>query len=162
MSKHNNPSISERARKIFNNLGNNEVSNELGEIIQPTIEIAPYISVVKSGLAENSTSFTIYTTPADQDFYLYGIVLSVIKDVTATSTVSYVSSKINTITQTLVGIAGLTLTPQNQSISLFFPRPIKLDRNATITLNNTTAVANVSSRAYIYGYIEEIKNPAQN
>lgn len=160
MSKHNNPSITERARRIFNNQLGQEISNEILDYITPTIEIEPKTNIFKTAATTNATSTTIYTTPADKDFYLTNINISLAKDVTSTSGYSALRGFISGVNMFLLTLRTLTLTPQIANESLNLKYPLKLDRNTIITLVNETNVANITSSAEIYGYLEEVKNPA--
>ncbi len=160
MSKHNNPSISERARRIFNNQLNEEISNEVLDYITPTIEIKPRVNIGKYSSLTNSLGGTIYTTPTDKDFYLTFCCLGVIKDVTATSVESYLSAVIDGVRVYILDIPGITLTPQDQTLCVSFPLPIKIDRGTTININSSTNVANTRVFGSILGYTEEVKNPS--
>jgi len=103
----------------------------------------------------NSTGGTIYTVPSDRDFYLYGVTLSVSKDVTSTSTSTHVSIVINGSANNVISIAGTTLTPLQDSVTLSLSKPIKIDKGTNISLFNTTNVANIISKATIIGYLED-------
>lgn len=125
----------------------------------PVVETNPKMlrrcEIVKTASAANATSATIYTTPADKDFYLSAVGLSCIKDATSTSTLSSIVTTVLGSSVVVIGIAGFTLTAQNDTMTLNFPVPIKVDRNVVISVNNSTNVANVTSRGSIAGYIVE-------
>lgn len=142
---------------IQNDLGLNPGPDALPSTVTPSIqpvypvyEKVANICVANSNV--NSTSQTIYTTPANKDFYVTSLCLSVIKDATATSTDSTITGVVNGATITLARIAGLTLTAMNDSITMSFPVPIKLDRGTAVNLTNSTNVANVTSRATVQGF----------
>jgi hypothetical protein len=156
MAKHYNPSITEDAYRIFNTKMSDNIGIEVNPIIQPVVEIKRNCDIVKS-IATGQTSNTIYTTPTDKDFYLVGATLSLIKDATATSTLSALKVYINGVQTTLMQIPGLTLTAQSQSMAFSFPE-IKIDRNTAITITNTTNISNIYLSGTIIGYtIETIK-----
>lgn len=140
-------------------IARDKIPNELAEKIVPTFETNPKllrrINIVASASANNAVTGTIYTTPIDKDFFLTSIDLSMIKDVTSTSIYTDVEIKINGQTKTILYINGFTLTVQNISKIISFPIPIKLDRNSTITVNNNTNVANISSYCTITGYTND-------
>jgi len=125
--------------------------------IVPTMDMTPdfhrICDVVKNATAINATSGTIYTTPADQDFYLTGATLSVIKDVTATSLNSSVKVTINGEVRSLLRISSLTTTVQSECMTMDYPTPIKIDRNTNITVENGTNNANISSNGTIVGFV---------
>jgi hypothetical protein len=108
--------------------------------------------VVISGTG-SATSNTIYTTPTDQDFYLCGACLSLIKDVTSTSTLTQLKVSSGGLLRTLLHFIGFTLTVQADSIACNFNPPIKVDRGTAITLNHGTAAATISGAASVWGYL---------
>jgi hypothetical protein len=141
----------------------NSVSNlaptRIADTVQPVININPKdyrrLNIVKRQTAINATSGTIYTTPADKDFYVTSASLTMIKDVTSTSVSSTISCTIDGISTQLLFIPELSLTVQTLSVSESFPNAIKLDRNTTITVTNSTNVANITSAGCIKGYTVE-------
>lgn len=138
------------------------VPNQIADKIVPVIDVNPkhsrVINVIVSALATNSTAGSLYVTPTDRDFYLSAIDLSMIKDATATSLYSCLRAVINGATILFCRIPGITLTAQTGSISVAFPSPIKIDRGTTISLINSTNVANVTVAGTIYGYIIDNSN----
>jgi len=136
------------------------VPNELAEKVIPVMEVNPKMlrrcNVAASGLAANSAASTVYTSPSDKDFYLVAMALSTIKDATSTSTAARITSTINGASVSLLSIASATLTAQADSTSLTLPIPLKIDRGTSIAVTNTTADANVSTRASIFGYTDDL------
>jgi len=131
------------------------VPNKVVPNIQPVHEVYDKVAtIVTSNSAINATSANVYNTPADKDFYLTGAYLSVIKDVTSTSTFSSLLVAVNGSTPAVLVIRGLTLTVQSGSLALTFNPPIKLDRSSAVTVTNTTATGNVSATAGIIGYLK--------
>jgi hypothetical protein len=159
LSKHNNPSISERARRIFNNQTNQEISNEVLDYITPTIEIRPRLNFFLQDQTSLTTK-TIFTTATDKDTYVTNLTLGVIKDVTSTSAFSRLLATVGGVVQALARIPSQTLTPQSEIVSINFNYPLKLDRGTSIQITNSTDVANISCSATIAGYLEEVKNPS--
>jgi hypothetical protein len=141
------------------NISFDNIPTQIADKVIPTMEVNPKMlricNIVKDGSATNATSATIYTTPTDKDFYLVSAQMSVIKDVTATSTNSFVNAVIDGLTSTMMRIRGLTLTPQSETISISLNPPLKIDRGTNITIGNTTNVANVSASGSIVGYTTE-------
>lgn len=124
----------------------------------PIVDISPIkykTSVSKRGEAINSTSGTIYTTPTIGDFYLTSAQLSYIKDATSTSLTTGVRITQGGVVVQILSLNQLTLTAGYDSVSLSFNPPLKVDRNTSITVNNSTNVANISACATISGYIED-------
>lgn len=138
------------------------IPNQIAEKVVPVMEVNPkllrVVNVHQRNTATNATSATIYTTPADRDFYLTGLTISMIKDATATSTSSFISVYINGLQNQIAHIVSLTLTPQYAAYSKDFTVPIKLDRNTAIVIGNATNVANITSSGTIQGYIVDTSN----
>jgi hypothetical protein len=152
--KHFNINISQIMRNVFNL--KSESSNEVIDAIQPVVEVGRrHINIIRNATATNSTSASIYTTPADKDFYLTSASLSVIKDVTAVSVRSDIQAfgADDGITRQILTISGITLTPQSETISISLPFPFLVKRNTSITTNNTSATANIVQSATITGYV---------
>jgi hypothetical protein len=133
-----------------------KIPTQLADKVVPVMEVNPKMlrmcNVAKSSTATNATSATLYTTPTDRDFYLCGLALSTIKDVTSTSLSSGITTTINGASVTLLSIASLSLTVQNSSTNLVISPPILVDRGVTIAVTNSTNVANITSRASLVGY----------
>ena len=153
---------SDLIKEVVNGAGiqsaNDLVPNILGNTVIPVMETNPALlrrcEVVRSSSATNATTATIYTTPADQDFYLVSCQVSVIKDITSTSTYSRVNITINGASQAICMISSLTLTTQNQSVAQNFNPPIKIDRNTAIsTVLASSTVGVKGNAANIYGYV---------
>jgi len=148
--KHYNPSITERANRIFNLKNGDGISDEVdGPVavipIQPTIKIVRR-SVVAGGV--------IYTTPTDKDFYIVSVSLSVAKTAAQTGSNVAILTTIEGASISILDIRGITLTAQDASRDISFHYPIKLDRGTTITLSPTGDYTSLSG--IIYGYTEEV------
>lgn len=138
-------------------LAREPVPIDLGTTIHPVIDINPKharrCNLVRSVGVTNSTGTTIYTTPANQDFYLAGGCLSVVKDATSTSTYTRLRIFVEGVARDVVVIPGLSLVAQQMGLNLTIQDPIKVDRNSIISLGNETAVANITSNGSIWGYL---------
>jgi len=152
--KHNNPTISQDMQRHFNFKG--ESTGEVHDTIIPVYPILNNCNIVKSTSAVNATSTTIYTTPADKDFYLCGAQISTTKDATSTSTLTAINVYVENVACQILRLQTLTLTAQHFGSSINFNVPIKLTRGTTITITNATNVANIASSGTIYGYTVEV------
>ena len=101
----------------------------------------------------NDSTEVIMTTDSIKETYITAITLGVIKDVTATSTLSSITAIIGGVTKTLASIPGITLTPQSEIISVSFSPPIKVDRSSAITLLATTATGNFKNSGCVAGFL---------
>ncbi len=151
--KNNNTSVAQDMNRIFDLKG--EQTNEVSDIISPVVIIKRSPDIIKKGTASNATSGTAYTTPSDKDFYLTNVMLSVTKDVTATSAETAATVILNGITVSILSLSTLTLTAQNMSGSLNFANPVKVDRGTAIQVTNTTNQANVRAMINIVGFTTE-------
>lgn len=133
------------------------VPSQLADKVVPVMEVNPKllrrINLVKTAECNNATTATVYTTPSDKDFYLCGGNLSLIKDVTATSVRSGINFTSEGVGCVLLRIVGITLTVEQDTVSISLPYPVKVDRGTNITVTNSTNVGNVFSQGTIYGYI---------
>jgi len=151
-------------REIDDAIRGNSVSNvapgQVSNDVQLVCDVNPKnyrkINVVKSGQASNSTATTLYTTPIDKDFFLTNAAISVNKDITATSIESAIVLTLEDGTSTsILNIGGITLTPQSQCMSISFNNAVKLKRNSTIVIINSSNVANILTKVNIMGYISD-------
>lgn len=109
--------------------------------------------IVRRNVATDAVSATIYSTDPNKTFYLTGINVSLNKDASSTSIVSWVSATINGTAQILMEIQGTSLTAQSEVNSISFPFPIRIDKSTNITANNSAAVANIDFGVTIYGFL---------
>lgn len=132
-----------------------KIPAELADKVLPVFFINfPHQIYFKNTTAANSTTTTIHTCSTTMDTYICGCSLSVIKDVTSTSTGSSINATPygQATAIQLIRIASLTTTVQNDTLSQTFFQPIRLARGSTITVTNTTNVANVSATGCIHFY----------
>lgn len=153
--KHYNPSITERANRIFNLKNGDGMSEEIEGPVA-VIPIHPSAKIVRQNSGANNASLTIYTTPADKDFYLTAATLSYIKDATSTAASVALQVTIDGVALNVLFLPGITLTASYDNMALSFDVPIKLDRNTSIVCTASSAVANIRTAATIVGYLEEV------
>jgi len=130
--------------------------NQLAEKVVPVMETNPELLRTLDYFQfkeDTGTGGTMATTPTDRDVYLTGCTLSIQKDVTSTLTAYSLRGVVNGIAVHLADMAFLTLTIANQNMAVSFPKPIKLDRNSTITITLTGGgVATHKATTTINGY----------
>jgi len=136
-----------------------KVSNS-SRFIQPTFECNPKVTknanYIKASSSATSGSTTIHTGVNTGELYILNVNLSICKDATcdiATGQVT-VNGTINGVSTSICGIAVLTTTAQNQSISVSFSKPIKIDRNTSISITGTYTAGLMSRYASIIGYFD--------
>jgi len=123
-------------------------------VVETNPKVLRVINIIRRNTATNATSATIFAVPTGKEFYLVAMQLNVIKDVTATSTVSSIEGTPENGAQVrLLTKDGLTLTAQDSTESICLPLPgIKMKAGTNITINNATATGNVTATGVIFGY----------
>jgi hypothetical protein len=149
--------------KIINQVTNldphdKRLPTKLRKDIQAVIPLGfsgKYCDIVKAASGTVTGALTVYTTPKDRDFYLTGITSAFIKDATNDAATGFFNINIivSGVTVAFFSFPILALTAQNQSNSLNFPFPIKIDRNSAInTSTNTWTVGNFAKSVTINGF----------
>lgn len=157
MFTNNNQSITQKIKKIFGLSELTGYPRKLGETIVPVAEVnAISCNVLEQGFASNATSSTAYTTPTEQDFYLVGGTISVIKDASSESTYTGIElTPFGQNSKEVFKIATITLTAQTETMNFTLPYPLKLARGTTVKIVNSSGVANIRAGVTIYGYTSE-------
>lgn len=148
-----NTSINLDMNRIFDLKGEN--TNLVSDIIQPTVEIKRICNICRAGGGTNTTPNTIYTTPADKDFYLTAAQISFSKDAGNTTNQVALNVTIEGVSRQFLILACTSSVQQNDSIAQNFPNPVKIDRNTSITLTSTNVTAVIRLDATIQGYTTE-------
>lgn len=132
-----------------------KVPNQLAEKIVPVLNVNPdRILKVRSGIASDTTTQTIFITSTTKETYLVGVLLSVAKDVvndgsyTSVTAVPFgmASSGINVIRYEPLDANQLT------SFVTFDKIPLKLEKNTSIVVANATGTASIDASCIIYFY----------
>lgn len=138
------------------------ISNLLTDYIVPQLQVNDDVfyaqeSFCESVTASNDSSEAIMTTDSIKETYITSATLGVIKDVTATSTLSAITVVINGQTKRLLAIPGITLTVQSEIVSASFSPPVKVDRSSSVLLTATTATGNFQNVGCVSGFLR-VKN----
>lgn len=147
-----NPSISQDLNRIFDLKG--ESTDLVADYIQPVMPISPFANIVRN-VVSTTTGGTIYTTPADKDFYLTSVFLSYSKDNVNTATEIAIVCTILGVQRYIMDFAVIATTAQSDSNAIVFNVPLKIDRNTAIFLNSTNATAAFRMAGLITGYTVE-------
>ncbi len=156
--RHYNPSITERLFRIFRPKAGDQFSDEVSPNVVAVVPITPVVRIVNAGGGGITGLITGYTTPANKDFYLTGLSFSIAKDAAcdATSGNISVTGVIDGQVVAIATISGITLTALQDTITMQFPFPLKLDRNTAIT-QTYNFTAGVCRRVInVHGYTEEV------
>jgi hypothetical protein len=103
------------------------------------------LEVTATNATSNSTTLT-----TSFETYIYGGTFSVIKDATATSTLSQATIFIEGRAFLLASIVGLTLTASQQTVSFSFYPPLKVDAGKDFSVTNSTNVGNVTAKCVLW------------
>lgn len=151
----------QRAAKIQS--GSDSIPRVLASQVIPSIEVNPILTkeaFIKVGYDSTSGSITLYTTPTNQDVYVTAAYLSIIKNAAcdvATGPCS-LSVVINGATVQLLRLPLITLTAQEQSISISFPHPIKIDRGTSVSVAGSFTAGVYLRAAGISAFADETSN----
>lgn len=155
--KHNNPTISQDMNRLLDLKG--ESTSEVADFIQPTIEVMRHCNICRTaGQTASGAITTLYTTPADKDFYLSAAQIGLSNDAAWDAATGGFALRVTIegVSRDILNLPFLTLTGGRSSISQVFPIPIKLDRNTILTTSaNPHTAGNCSKVVCIQGYTVE-------
>lgn len=154
MTQHRNPSLVKLARDKLNTIGVDQLPDNVQGPFA-TIAIEPYCDTLRSASRTTTGSSFIFTTPADKDFYLCGVSVAWTTDAANDSTNCSLSVTVNNTVVQLVTLNKTTLTATAQSNTLDLARPIRLDRNTSVTVGSTFAAGTARISGSIWGYTQE-------
>lgn len=137
--------------------GKDRLNDQVGNIIQPVIDINPKharrINIVRRG----TSAATIYTTPANKDFFLVGWSLNCISTAAGSNGITLTATpkgEAAVIIDDIYLLNTVNIDAANGKTSNFPAIPILLERNTAIVL---AVIGTTTSRtAIIFGY--EIDN----
>lgn len=134
-----------------------KIPDQIADKVVPVIDINPKHSrisnICRVTTGANTTSATIYTTPADKDFFIVAAAVTVIKDATSTSPYTQLTCTIDGAAVQILRIGTLTLTAEQRELSISLNVPIKVDRGTNIVVQNGTNVANITASGSVIGYL---------
>lgn len=133
------------------------VPTRLADTVLPVMEVNPKllrrINIVIRKALSTSTTGTIYTTPADKDFYLSFIHMA--SSITTTSVITECSISITLesgLTSQIMEYPRDAGSANELIGNLTFTIPIKLKKGSIILLTNTFSAGTLSTVAIIGGY----------
>lgn len=154
-----NPSLLKRFTDFLRLKTGDMLDGQVTGLIVPVINIPVDNREIKSesATASDALSATIFTTNAERDTYLIGFDLSIAKSALAPSTNSQIQA--TPFGEALKAIARINyepLTAGDHRGNVMLPVPMKLARNSTIAVLNTSATASIDATAIIYFYEEQL------
>lgn len=154
-NKHYNPSFGEDLRRIFNPKGGEQASSYETKI-QPIVLLPTRVDIARSAGSATTGATTIYTTPADKDFYLTSVQISGAADATADNVEYTIECVTDGVARSLIGLRKITTTAFTGQSSIAYLYPLKIDRNSIISVNTAFTVGAASKRGAITGYTLEV------
>jgi hypothetical protein len=133
----------------------NEFSDKIVLVCDVNPKHARITNYIKKGLLTNATTATLATTALDRETYITNLQFAYIRDATATSVEFYFTMIIDGLTTTIFSIPGITLNAGNDTGTISFVNPIKIDKGSNILLRSTTNVGNFLFSGTVYGYTVE-------
>lgn len=138
-----------------------QIPTQLAEKVVPVMEVNPKffrkINLVRSVLATASgASNVIYATPADKDFFITNLCLSFFKDAACDAATGRIAITVSTdgLASNPLNVAITTLNLQEQTVSINFPIPLKVDRGSNIfTAQPTFAAGTFTRTASVCGFL---------
>lgn len=154
MVENQNPEIINRISEEIKESNLNILPKAIANKIQAVLIVNPKVrTIFRAADLTGTGSATIFTTPADKDFYLTSAELTFVCDSAADTTFYRIL-----ITPDQQGAANciimrkLTLTAEARNVTKSFPTPIKLARNSTITVATTLTVGASTVTGIIAGH----------
>lgn len=151
--KHYNPSISNRMSRFFNLKGEN--TDEVRDEIVAVVPLIPVANIVKQAVRTTSGSVTVYTTPADREFFLSALTMSYECNAACDTLGIECYIYVDGVQIPFVRLNKLTLTARADSMTWSFPNPIRIDKNSVISFYCTYSAGSCSFNGTIVGYLEE-------
>lgn len=147
---------------IVDELKLNPITDQVPKYVNPSIQpvfVANRKNATILGATARTTTgtSTLLTTSSVLDTYITGVNVSYTKDVACdvASGRLGITGVILGATTHLLSVAVLTLTAQNDTTSIEFNPPIKVDRNSAIALGITFTAGTACIAGNVSGYTEE-------
>lgn len=133
------------------------VPNQIADKVVPVMEVNPkllkYVKNVATATATDSSTQTIMTTSSINETYITGVILTVSKDASSNSISSRIITTVNGVNNSPLAYIRYEPTTAGQfnQIHSYNP-PILVDKNATISVTNSSATASIDTTGVIYYY----------
>ena len=136
-------------------------SNQMLPNVVAVIDVSPSFHPLIQCRANNATtssaSSTIFSADARKRTKIHGVMYSIQKDATcdAASGVGQVKGLIGSYTSVLAQIPLLTLTAQSMNVSMWFQKPIEVDKGSAISFAQGTFTVGSFIRSAVVFMSEE-------
>lgn len=130
--------------------------NRLASSVVPVLDITPdfhrKINIVRTGGSATTGDTTIYTTPATRDFYLCSCFITSSDTATSDNTSILIFATIDGVERAILRHIKLTLVADNNTSTISFPNPIKIDRGTVMGVRNSFSVGTSEKVGGIHGF----------
>lgn len=141
--------------------GADAIPKRLGEVVLPVLVVNedPEKFIVRRGIATDTTSVTIFTTPTDRDFFIMSAAVSTAHSVLSVSTFTAVQFvPRNGLATNALEIRTEPLTALQEHNSISFPEPILLNRGSAIVIVNSSGTPSIDSVGTIMGFTRDVSD----
>ncbi len=131
------------------------LSSNIIPIIDMTPSFHAVVNIANTASSTTTGAITILNPVNEGDLYITGAHIALVKDAACDMASGRVTlaATINGVVRSILSIPVLTLTAQQQSLSISFVRPIKVDKGTSVTLlTNSFAAGNLIRSGGIVGY----------
>jgi hypothetical protein len=126
------------------------------DVVQPVVEMGNRTTeLMKDASATSTGNTTIYTTPADKDFYLTFIFASYKKDIACDCTACYLRVTTGDGATRDIQFPVVPLLASTDHLEVILTYPLRLARNSNIVMNSTFTAGTMTRSASAGGYILE-------
>lgn len=137
-----------------------KIPDQLGQTVVPILDVTPrkhrVLDICQTATRTTSGSTNLFTSSTSYDTFLVSCSLAMIKDATcddASGAAATITAVVNAVTVSLLNIPGITLTACNESISISFPFPLKIDRGTSVSIGGGGYTVGTKIRtATVQGY----------
>jgi len=157
MVRINNTSVIKEIRQALGASISDGFPQDAQNVVIPVLNVNPKdyrLTNAFYSLSSVTTGAASTLTNASRDTYITNAILTISKNATcdiATGSVS-VTVVVDGQTRTIARLAVLTLTAEYENVSITFARPIKVDRNSTISVSGTYTAGLMSRGLILTGY----------
>lgn len=127
----------------------------ISKIIQPIVDITPRITETVLGTTSTVTgTVSLVVSNIDRDFYITSFEFTYIKDANCDIPTGRIqcTAPLSGSSTSLTNIPVTTLTAEKDRVQVHYTYPMKLDRNATITMTGSFTAGSLSRYISVRGF----------
>ncbi len=127
--------------------------SELNDKVSVVYPLNMPTNILKYAERTSSGSVTMYTTPADKDFYMTYAMLNISKDVASDVAAALFTCYMEGAATRVFLLTTQPSTAESRHICVSFPIPIKIDRNTAIAVTATRTAGAHTVSGVVGGFI---------